>query len=116
MPEAERPNLTSPPLSVTCNDPADGIVSHFANAPFGIDAFMHDTTSILATIEHRFGLPAIGASDAAVPYLSSVFIARGREGADRGQRRDGLVERSAARGASPWGTMTSAATSAVTSG
>jgi phospholipase C len=41
-----------------------------------VDHTEHDTTSILATIEHRFGLPAIGSRDAAVADLSSVFTAR----------------------------------------
>jgi acid phosphatase len=33
-------NLTSPPLSVTCNDAAHGIASHFINAPFSIEAYI----------------------------------------------------------------------------
>ena len=34
-------NLTSPtPLSVTCNDAAHGIASHFTNAPFSIEAYI----------------------------------------------------------------------------
>ena len=41
--------------------------------PFGVDHVEHDTTSILATIEHRFGLQALGTRDAAVRDLSSVF-------------------------------------------
>jgi acid phosphatase len=40
------PSLTSPPLSVTCSDPANGIDSHFANAPFGIDAFIPPAAAI----------------------------------------------------------------------
>src|SRR5437588_2152082 len=32
-------NLTSPPLPVTCADPANGISSDFRNAPFTIDDF-----------------------------------------------------------------------------
>jgi phospholipase C len=43
---------------------------------FVVDHTQHDTTSVMATIEHRFGLPAIGSRDAAVPDLSSVFTAR----------------------------------------
>jgi phospholipase C len=43
---------------------------------FVVDHTEHDTTSIVATIEHRFGLPAIGSRDAAVPDLSSVFTPR----------------------------------------
>jgi acid phosphatase len=42
---------------------------------FVVDHTEHDTTSVLATIEHRFGLPALGSRDAAVPDLSSVFMA-----------------------------------------
>ena len=40
-------NLTSPPLSNTCQDPAHGITaSHFGNAPFSIDDYIapEDTT------------------------------------------------------------------------
>jgi phospholipase C len=33
-------NLTSPPLSVTCNDAAHGIASHFTNAPFSIEQYI----------------------------------------------------------------------------
>ncbi|MGZ4404319.1 MAG: alkaline phosphatase family protein [Gaiellaceae bacterium] len=33
-------NLTSPPLSVTCNDAAHGIASHFTNNPFAIEAYI----------------------------------------------------------------------------
>jgi acid phosphatase len=33
-------NLTSPPLSVTCNDAAHGVASHFTNAPFSIEQFI----------------------------------------------------------------------------
>jgi acid phosphatase len=33
-------NLTSPPLSVTCNDAAHGIASHFTNTPFSIEAYL----------------------------------------------------------------------------
>jgi acid phosphatase len=33
-------NLTSPPLSVTCNDTANGIASHFTNNPFSIEQFI----------------------------------------------------------------------------
>jgi len=50
---------------------------------FVVDSAQHDTTSILATIEHRFGLAPLGARDAAVKDLSTVF--RAREGGDGGQ-------------------------------
>ena len=44
---------------------------------FVVDHVAHDTTSIMATIEHRFGLPPVSTRDAAVNDLSSVFSARG---------------------------------------
>jgi phospholipase C len=47
---------------------------------FVVDTASHDTTSILATIEHRFGLAPLGTRDAAVSDLSTVF--RGREERD----------------------------------
>jgi phospholipase C len=53
---------------------------------FVVDHVAHDTTSIMATIEHRFGLPAVSTRDAAVNDLSSVFSARephGQYGRDR---------------------------------
>jgi phospholipase C len=43
---------------------------------FVVDSAQHDTTSILATIEHRFGLAPLGTRDAAVNDLSTVFRAR----------------------------------------
>ncbi|MGZ6674992.1 MAG: alkaline phosphatase family protein, partial [Solirubrobacteraceae bacterium] len=43
---------------------------------FVVDHVPHDTTSIMATIEHRFGLPPVSTRDAAVNDLSSVFSAR----------------------------------------
>jgi len=33
-------NLATPPLSVTCNDTAHGVASHFTNDPFSIEAFL----------------------------------------------------------------------------
>ena len=42
---------------------------------FVVDNTEHDTTSILSTIEHRFGLDPLSTRDAAVPDLSSVFTA-----------------------------------------
>ena len=44
---------------------------------FAVDHEVHDTTSILATIEHRFGLQPLGSRDAAVKDLTTVFNARG---------------------------------------
>jgi acid phosphatase len=45
---------------------------------FSVDSTEHDTTSILATLEHRFGLAPLGPRDAAVPDLASVFSGRER--------------------------------------
>jgi acid phosphatase len=53
---------------------------------FVVDSTSHDTTSIMATIEHRFGLRPVSSRDAAVNDLSSVFSARephGHHGHDR---------------------------------
>ena len=49
------------------------VISPFMTLPFGVDHTSHDTTSILATIEHRWGLQALGTRDQAVKDLSSVF-------------------------------------------
>jgi phospholipase C len=43
--------------------------------PFAVDSEEHDTTSILATIEHRFGVNPLGSRDAAVNDLSTVWKA-----------------------------------------
>jgi acid phosphatase len=45
--------------------------------PFRVDRVSHDTTSIMATIEHRFGLPPVSSRDAGVNDLQSVFRAQG---------------------------------------
>jgi phospholipase C len=52
------------------------VVSPYLRGDFVVDHTEHDTTSILATIEHRFGLSSLGTRDAAVPDLSSVFSAK----------------------------------------
>ena len=52
------------------------VIAPNLNGDFVVDHVPHDTTSILATIEHRFGLAPLGARDAAVRDLSSVFNAR----------------------------------------
>jgi hypothetical protein len=41
-----------------------------------VDHTAHDTTSILATIEHRFNLAPLTARDAQVRDLSSVYLAK----------------------------------------
>ncbi|HEX9363790.1 MAG TPA: alkaline phosphatase family protein [Candidatus Dormibacteraeota bacterium] len=46
---------------------------------FVVDHTQYDTTSILATIEHRYGLPALSSRDGAVNDLSAVFTARAVE-------------------------------------
>jgi len=53
---------------------------------FTVDDTSHDTTSILSTIEHRFGLKPLTSRDAAVADLSSVFGAK-KERGDRGRGR-----------------------------
>jgi acid phosphatase len=51
------------------------VISPFLKESFVVDDTEHDTTSILATIEHRFGLDALSTRDAAVSDLTSVFNA-----------------------------------------
>jgi phospholipase C len=51
------------------------VISPFLNGDFVVDQVPHDTTSILATIENRFGLAPLGTRDAAVRDLSSVYNA-----------------------------------------
>ena len=40
---------------------------------FSVDRASHDTTSIMATIEHRFGLDPVSPRDAAVRDMATVF-------------------------------------------
>jgi acid phosphatase len=49
------------------------IVSPRLQGSFSVDHTEHDTTSILSTIEHRFGLDPLTTRDAAAPDLRSVF-------------------------------------------
>jgi acid phosphatase len=51
------------------------VIAPYLKGDFVVDSVSHDTTSILATIEHRFGLPPLTTRDAAVADLSSVFRA-----------------------------------------
>ena len=51
------------------------IVTPFLPAETVVDRAAHDTTAILATLEHRYGLPPLGPRDAAVTDLSTVFAA-----------------------------------------
>jgi phospholipase C len=49
------------------------LVSPLLAKPFSVDSTSHDTTSILATIEHRFGLDAMSSRDARVADFSSAL-------------------------------------------
>ena len=51
------------------------IVSPLIKQPYVVDDTEHDTTSIAATIEHRFGLDPLRSRDADANDLSSVFSA-----------------------------------------
>jgi phospholipase C len=57
------------------------IVSPFLRGNFVVDHAQYDTTSILATIEHRYGLAPLSSRDAAVNDLSNVFAAKQYEAA-----------------------------------
>src|SRR2546423_6027967 len=52
------------------------VVSPFLRGNFVVDHTQYDTTSILATIEQRFGLAPLSTRDAAVNDLSNVFAAK----------------------------------------
>ena len=52
------------------------IVAPHLKHTFVVDSTEHDTTSILATIEHRWGLDPLGTRDAAVADLSTAFSAK----------------------------------------
>jgi phospholipase C len=54
------------------------VVSPLLRHRHAVDHVQHDTTSVLATIEHRFGLKPLTSRDAAVRDLASVFRARRR--------------------------------------
>jgi phospholipase C len=51
------------------------VIAEHLRGDFVVDHTTHDTTSILATIEHRFDLAPLSSRDAAVADLSSVFRA-----------------------------------------
>jgi phospholipase C len=51
------------------------VLSPHLKASFVVDTASHDTTSIVATIEHRFGLDPLGPRDAVVQDFSSAFEA-----------------------------------------
>ena len=51
------------------------VISPHLKGPFVVDSTQYDTTSILATIEQKYGLAALSSRDAAVNNLSNVFDA-----------------------------------------
>ena len=53
------------------------VIAPFLRPNFAVDHTQYDTTSILATIEARFGLEALSSRDADVNNLSRVFFAKG---------------------------------------
>jgi phospholipase C len=57
------------------------VVSPFLRGSFAVDHTQYDTTSILATIENRFGLARLSSRDATVNDLSNVFKAKQYEAA-----------------------------------
>ena len=63
------------------------VIAPHLKGEFVVDSAQHDTTSILATIEHRFGLAPLGTRDAAVNDLSTVF--RAHQGGEGGGGGDG---------------------------
>jgi phospholipase C len=52
------------------------VITPHLRGTFVVDHTQHDTTSILATIEHRFGLAPLASRDAAIRDLSTVFGAK----------------------------------------
>jgi phospholipase C len=52
------------------------VIAPHLKGQFVVDSAEHDTTSILSTIEHRFGLAPLTTRDAAVNDLSTVFDAK----------------------------------------
>ena len=49
------------------------IISPYLSSSFVVDPTQYDTTSIIATIEHRFDLPPLTKRDARVTDLGHVF-------------------------------------------
>ena len=54
------------------------VISPLLPNAYAVDHTLHDTTSVMATMEHRFGLQPISSRDAAVADMSSVFDAAPR--------------------------------------
>jgi phospholipase C len=80
------PALTTP-TDQGRGSPALLIAPHL-QSKFVVDHAQHDTTSILATIEHRFGIAPLSSRDAVVSDLSTVFNARAIPGNDGGADHD----------------------------
>jgi acid phosphatase len=59
------------------------IISPFLRGNYALDHTQYDTTSILATIEERYGLSPLSSRDAAVNSLSNVFAAKQHEAAGK---------------------------------
>ncbi len=59
------------------------VVSPFLRGNFVVDHTQYDTTSILSTIEERYGLAPLSSRDAAVNSLSNVFAAKQYEAAGK---------------------------------
>ena len=57
------------------------MISPFLRGNEVIDHTQYDTTSILATLEERYGLAPLNTRDAAVNSLSNVFAAKQYEAA-----------------------------------
>jgi phospholipase C len=70
------------------------VVSPGLRGNFVVDHTQYDTTSILATIERRYGLAPLSSRDAAVNDLSSVFDAK-----EHGHRKEPFTR---LRRAAPW--------------
>lgn len=51
------------------------MISPHLNGPFVVDHTEYDTTTVLATIEQRYGLAPLGTRDAAMNSLTNVFDA-----------------------------------------
>jgi phospholipase C len=60
------------------------VIAQDLRGSFVVDSTSHDTTSILATIEHRFGLKPLTSRDAKVRDLATVFRAKPVEEGDGG--------------------------------
>jgi phospholipase C len=52
------------------------VIAPGLSGSFVVDHASHDTTSVVATIEQRFGVDALTSRDAAVQDLATVFAAR----------------------------------------